>query len=415
MSVTDRIRGFRTRWHQAARKRRRALEDRTALSLWYPHILVAVVMAPLGLILVMASVQASLGVELFSAEIAHLERGASELQHRPILEFVLGLLLIAMSIGIGLRSQLAWLWSTAATAMALGMRLFGMGSLDFPMALYLFPVLALLLTHRRSLARHSVVTSSVAAVVILLTFFTWATLGTLRLGEQFDPPIREAATALYVAVVTVSSVGYGDIVPSSAEARLFVVAMISLGILVGATTIGAVLLPLIGGRLRDILGGKAHVDRTNHYVIVGKSPLARSATLELEKRKQALTVILENAPDEDFYKNRDVVIGDPADLSVLRTAGAERAKGVLALSTDDATNGFVVLGVNELDDSIPTVAALNDASNQFRLKRTQPSILLSLQALGGELLAMALTGERVDSDMLKKVLQIHGSEPTTNE
>jgi voltage-gated potassium channel len=122
-------------------------------------------------------------------------------------------------------------------------------------------------------------------------------------------------------------------------------------------------------------------------------------------------LILSSAAEEDFYRQRDVVVGDPADLSVLRTAGVKEAKGVLALSTDDATNGFVVLGVNELDATIQTVAALNDPANQFRVKRTQPSLLLSLQALGGELLAMALTGERVDADLLTRVLQIHGAEP----
>ena len=128
-----------------------------------------------------------------------------------------------------------------------------------------------------------------------------------------------------------------------------------------------------------------------------------------------MTLVLEKTPEEDFYNQRDVVVGDPADLSVLRTAGAEKAKGVLSLSTDDATNGFVVLGVNEFDGTIPTVAALNDPKNQFRLKRTQPSMLLSLQALGGELLAMALTGEHVDIGMLTRVLQVHGAEPETKE
>ena len=103
------------------------------------------------------------------------------------------------------------------------------------------------------------------------------------------------------------------------------------------------------------------------------------------------------------------MVGDPTDLSVLRTAGADKARGVLALSTDDAENGFVVLGVNELAPTIPTVVALNDPKNQFRLKRTQPSLLLSLQVLGGQLLAKALTGERVESDMLEKVLQLHTS------
>jgi voltage-gated potassium channel len=227
--------------------------------------------------------------------------------------------------------------------------------------------------------------------------------------------VRDLVTALYLAVVTVSSVGFGDIVARGPEAKLFVVAMITLGIAVVATSLSAILLPLLGGRLREIMGGRAHVNRSNHYVIVGKSPLARLSATELEKRKQLVTLVLENAPDEDFYHQRDVVVGDPADLSVLRAAGAGEAKGVLALSTDDADNGFVVLGVNELDATVPTVAALNDPTNLFRLKRTQPSMLLSLQALGGELLAMALTGERVDVEMLTRVLQVHGAEPAAEE
>jgi len=415
MSVAKRVHGFQLRWYQATKTPRRALERHVALDRWYPHILIGVAMAPLGLILVIGTVEGSLGLRMLSVELADIERGASELQHRPILEFVLGLLLIAMAVGVALRSRLAWLWSTVATALALALRLLGEESLDLPISLYLLGILAMLLIHRRSIASSSVVASSVSAAVVLLTFFAWATLGTLRLGEQFHPPVRDAATALYVAVVTVSSVGYGDFAPSSPEARLFIVSMISIGVLVFATTVGAILLPLIGGRLREILGGKTHVDRSNHYVIVGKSPLARSATLELEKRKQSVTVILAITPDDEFYRQQDVVIGDATDLSVLRTAGTEKAKGVLALTTDDSTNGFVVLGVNELDASIPTVAALNDASNRFRLKRTQPSILLSLQALGGELLAMALTGEHVDAEMLDKVLQIHGSDPATDE
>jgi voltage-gated potassium channel len=158
------------------------------------------------------------------------------------------------------------------------------------------------------------------------------------------------------------------------------------------------------------------VDRINHYVIVGRSPLARNATLELEKRNRQVTLILDKTPEEDFYIQRDVVVGDPSDLAVLQAAGTKDAKGLLALSTDDATNCFVVLGSNELDATIPTVAALNDSANQARLKRCQPSMVLSLQALGGQLLAMALTGEHVDVDMLARVLEVHGSdsEPATS-
>ena len=137
------------------------------------------------------------------------------------------------------------------------------------------------------------------------------------------------------------------------------------------------------------------------------SALARNTAVVLETRGQRVTLILDESTDQAFYQKRDVVVGDPTDLSVLRTAGADKARGVLALSTDFAENGFVVLGVNELDSTIPTVVSLNDPKNQFRLKRTQPSLLLSLQVLGGQLLAKALTGERVEADLLENVLQIH--------
>ena len=380
-----------------------------ALDRWYPHVPIALAMLPLGLLLVDAAARNTLGVGVASVEVARLERAASALQHRPIIEIALGFSLVAMSIGIALRSRLAWLWSVGTLTGAVSLRL-PPESADVPLALYLAGLLFLLIVYRSRFARSSVATSLGFASVALTTFLVWAALGALRLGDQFEPPLHDLLTALYFVVVTISSVGYGDIVAHGPDARLFVMVMILVGVIILATSLSAILLPLISGRVRELLGGRQPVDRTNHYVIVGKSPLARNAATELEKRKQRVTLVLDRAPEEDFYKDRDVVVGDATDLAVLQTAGTPEARGVLALSTDDATNGFVVLGVNELAATVATVAALNDPSNRFRLNRTQPSMVLSLQALGGELLAMALTGEHVDVDMLSRVLQVHGTE-----
>jgi voltage-gated potassium channel len=273
--------------------------------------------------------------------------------------------------------------------------------------IYVMTMLVLLIVNRRAFVIRSVVTSTIFASAALAIYFAYATFGILRLGEQFTPPVHDLETALYLVIVTASSVGFGDITPASAEARTFVAGVIVVGIVVGATSVSALLVPLVGNSLRAIFGHKeSSVERTRHYVIVGRSSLARNAALELEKRGQRVTLVISKTADEDFYSSRDVVVGDAADLSVLRKAGVAEARGVLALTTDDSENGFVVLGVNELAPTIPTVAALNDPSNRFRLKRTQPSLLLSLQVLGGELLAMALMGEEVDADFLGRVLQV---------
>ncbi len=398
---------LRERWRLRNRRWHRALDRRLALRHWYPHVAIALLMAPLGVLLVAGSVEAALGVKLLSVEVADVERRLTTVEHRPIVEMALGASLVAMSIGLAIRSWLAWIWSIGVLSVGLALRTPPTPA-ELPVVAYLGAVLGLLLLYRRHFESRSVLNSAVFAVVALATFFNWAVFGTVRLGDQFDPPVRDLSTAFYATVVTVSSVGFGDIVPRSPEARLFVAAEILVGLTVVATAFSAILLPLVGGRMREILaGGGRRMERSGHYVVVGHSPLARNAAVELEKRGQRVTLVLAGASEESFYMERDLVVGDPTDLSVLRTAGAEEAKAVLALATDDATNGFVVLGVNELDATVPTVAALNDPTNLFRLKRTQPSMVLSLQALGGELLAMALTGERVDVDMLTKVLQVH--------
>jgi voltage-gated potassium channel len=408
MSVGNGPVGRPSRW-QAARLRWRELERLTAWQRWYPHVLIAAVLAFLGLLLVLSGGQRALGEAPQSARVLELEQHLNPLHYGPVLELAVGVSLLAISVGIALRSRLAWMWSLAALGVGLSLRIPpGLG--DAPFVILIGVLFSLLVLYRGRFTSRTSITSGVFAVTLLVTFFTWATGGTLRLGEQFDPPVRDLPTALYFSVVTASSVGFGDIVATGQEARLFVTAMIGIGIVIGATALSTILLPLIGSRMREILGGRPHVERSNHFVIVGKSPLARNAALELEKRKRHVTLILDRASEEEFYRQRDVVVGDPTDLAVLRSAGAEHAKGVLALSPDDAENGFVVLGVNEIDATIPTVAALNDPANQFRLKRSQPSLLLSLQALGGQLLAMALTGERVDLEMLTRVLQVHGAE-----
>jgi voltage-gated potassium channel len=73
---------------------------------------------------------------------------------------------------------------------------------------------------------------------------------------------------------------------------------------------------------------------------------------------------------------------------------------------DDSENAFVVLAVKELAGSARTVAAVNDASHLGRVKLVQPDVVIAPQVLGGELMAMLLSGEDVTGDfVLQRVFQ----------
>ena len=387
---------------------RRLLERRLRLDRWFPHVPLALVVASLGLLMIDDVVRSTLGVAAISVHIGDLVKRTDDIRLASTHEFAIGLLLLTMSVGLLLRSRLAWGWTTATLLLAFTLRVVLRGDLSNGFfASYVVLLLALLVS-KRHFGRRSLVAAACFGLFAIVTFIAYATVATLQLGDHFDPPIRELTTALYFTIVTLTTVGYGDITAADPEAQGFVVGLILIGLLVGALSVSAFLMPLLTRQIGALLGAREDiVDRSKHFVIVGHSALARNTAEELETRGQRVTLILDESTDQAFYQKRDVVVGDPTDLSVLRTAGADKARGVLALSTDDAENGFVVLGVNELDSTIPTVVSLNDPKNQFRLKRTQPSLLLSLQVLGGQLLAKALTGERVEADLLENVLQIH--------
>jgi voltage-gated potassium channel len=235
----------------------------------------------------------------------------------------------------------------------------------------------------------------------------YATLGSYYLGAEFSPPIKDLVTALYYAMITMTTVGYGDIVPHTPEARLFAVSVVVLGVAVFATSLTAVVSPMINRSLQRIVNQKGRtMKRKDHYIVIGNSSLAINTWRELTKRGQPVTRLLRDAPEEGELGDVDIVVGDSSDIDVLRQAGAHEAKAVLAMRDDDAENAFTVLAVKELGGSARTVAAVNDARHLSRIKLVQPDVIIAPQVLGGELTAMLLTGEKVTADfVLQRVFQ----------
>jgi len=155
--------------------------------------------------------------------------------------------------------------------------------------------------------------------------------------------------------------------------------------------------------------------RKGHYIIAGDTPLARNSYRELKGRNLPVVVIMGHQPDDSIYQPEDLVIGDSSDTDVLRSAGAEQAAAVLALRADDSENAFVVLAVKEMEGSAKTVAAVNDSKNLGRVRRVQPDMIIAPQVLGGELLAMALNGEQLDSNAVMKMFRFSSGAETAKK
>jgi voltage-gated potassium channel len=368
---------------------------------WFPHVPLAVLLGGGALKLLHIDVGQD-----WQHHLTLLMEGQFD-QHPALLPpLLIGMGQLTMSLGLLMRSRVAWTMALLLVAAALPSLLFGMHH-SMPLLVYFSLLLLALLASWRSFDRSSLAASTLYAFTAIVMLMMYATLGSYYLGAQFSPPIKDLVTALYYAVITMTTVGYGDIVPHTSESRLFAVSVVVLGVAVFATSLTAVVSPMLKRSLQRIVNQKGKtMKRKDHYVVIGNTSLAINTWRELIKRGQPVTRLLRDTPEEGELANVDIVVGDSSNVDVLRQAGAHQAKAVLAMRDDDAENAFTILAVKELGGSARTVAAVNDARHLSRIKLVQPDVIVAPQVLGGELTAMLLTGEKVTADfVLERVFQ----------
>lgn len=315
---------------------------------------------------------------------------------------VLGVGLQVIALGLILKARIAWAFSLVL--------LIGVGTFAIlgesgraGLGIYTLVLVIALIAYWRRFDRASVTAGSLFALVSMLSLLIYALFGTLYLGEEFNPPIKDAATALYFSIVSMSTVGYGDITPHSNAARLFTASIIILGITVFATSISAIAGPVIGGNLKRLVKGRfSNAMRKNHIIIAGATPLALSVYDGLRRRGDEVTVIVPPGVPQEYPAATDLIEGDPSSVEVLRSAGVTRARYVLALRADDAENAFIVLAAKEAcgEQGAKTVALVNTSKHLEKIRRVQPDLVFSVQLLGAELLARTINGEPLDSQSI---------------
>ncbi|CAB3851956.1 MULTISPECIES: voltage-gated potassium channel protein [Achromobacter] len=326
---------------------------------------------------------------------------------------VLGVGLQVIALGLILKARIAWAFSLVLLIGIGTFAILGDGG-RAGLGIYTLVLVIALVAYWRRFDRASVTAGSLFALVSVLSLMIYAVFGTLYLGNEFNPPILDAGTALYFSIVSMSTVGYGDIVPHSGTARLFTASIIILGITVFATSVSAIAGPVIGGNLKRLVKGRfSSAMRKNHIIIAGATPLALSVYQGLRSRNEEVTVIVPTGMAHDYPAAADLIEGDPSSVDVLHVAGVARARYVLALRDDDAENAFIVLAAKEATgaDGAKTVALVNTSKHLEKIRRVQPDLVFSVQLLGAEMLTRAINGEPMDS---QAITDLFFAKPSSN-
>jgi voltage-gated potassium channel len=202
--------------------------------------------------------------------------------------------------------------------------------------------------------------------------------------------------ALYMTVITVATVGYGETHPLSTAGRAFTMALILGGISVftyGFSTLAAV---LIEGDLSDAIRRrrmeKKIKELSGHYVICGAGHTGGVICAELKKTGRAFVVAdrEQNAIDklaERLGGEFPYVVGDSTEDDILLRAGVERAAGVFAVLSTDQDNAFVVLSAKGLNPKARVLACQKSLGVREKLLRSGADGVVDPEFIGGLRLA----------------------------
>lgn len=207
--------------------------------------------------------------------------------------------------------------------------------------------------------------------------------------------------ALYMTIITLTTVGYTEIHPLSPEGRLFTIVFVFFGV----GTVFYSLTILAETMLRSEVVTQHLTKRMlrfmdKHYIVCGYGRTGRRVVAELEQLNKSYVIVDIQADKvkEREKRGKAVVIGDASDEQVLLAAGIEKAAGLVATLDNDASNVFVVLTARELNESLHIVARAENVSAEPKLKRAGANAILSPYEIGAQRLThMLLQRSMIDS------------------
>jgi len=207
----------------------------------------------------------------------------------------------------------------------------------------------------------------------------------------------------YMVVTTLTTIGYQEVHPLSHAGRVFNVFVILAGVSLVLLGVGALSQALLEFELQSFFGRRRmerEIGRLDgHYIICGMGRVGRSVARELA-RKPAAFVIVENADAKLQRYNGEnwlVVTGDATQEPVLRQAQIEQARGLVAATTTDATNLYIVLTARGLNPKLKIIARASEDGAEKHLRTAGADAVVSPYSFAGQRIAQSLLRPHVVS------------------
>jgi voltage-gated potassium channel len=207
--------------------------------------------------------------------------------------------------------------------------------------------------------------------------------------------------SLYMSMITLSTVGYGEIHPLSDSGRWFVIFYLVMGLGVFAFSLAQFGELIVRTELRQLIGrrrmSKQVKSLNDHFIVCGIGRVGLSICQYLSDRGHAFIAVDRDpsAIQECQSRGWTYIDGDATDDRILNDAGITRAKGLAAVLSSDSDNVFVVLSARLLSKTIQIISRASSDKVENKLKLAGANRVVSLYATGAHRMAQFMTNSKL--------------------
>lgn len=219
--------------------------------------------------------------------------------------------------------------------------------------------------------------SMVSSIIFI---FLFGTLGFMLIEKAsfFD--------SLYMTVITISSVGYTDVLNLTTIGRIFNIFLILIGASVVIYNLSSLTSFLVEGELKDVLKGaklkKMIKKLNNHHIICGSGSTAYKIIEDLKEKKENFIVIDSNKENLEFLKREFgesclIIESNPNRDEILLEAGIKDAKTLISVLPTDSENLFVSLSAKSLNENCIVITRTTDYNNESKFQKAGADYIIS--------------------------------------
>lgn len=221
--------------------------------------------------------------------------------------------------------------------------------------------------------------------------------------------------SLYMTVITISTVGFGEVRQLSALGRLFTIGLIIGGGVIVAYSLSVSAEFLMTGEWRRIMETRRHTHMlsklSDHVIVCGFGRVGKRVSDELTQEGVPF-VVVDTHPEQVKHAEElgyIAIVGNAANDAMLKAAGIDKARALIAAVNSDAENVFIILTARNLNANIQILARANYEDSEPKMIRAGADRTIVPYDISGKRMVTMLMRPSV-ADFLDEVAHVSGLE-----